>query len=180
MKYYSITQSSKYKTLIDEDLDLKLYHASSEYAFGENASTLTSKTFNLAYNTDDKKKEDRSDIFTYFRPTLIVTSKALEVISSIVPDSFIKIKINSPNTDHHGIVITSAIHDALDKEQAEFDEYPQGLVVYKYALKESKIPNLQIFRLKESPLSIFVSENFVHLAKKQKLVGVDFKEIPTN
>lgn len=177
MKYYALFQSSKYKTLVDKGEALDFYNAVTDYSFEGDSSALSLKEFDLEFNPDDRRKQDKSDLFASFRPALVVTTKALEVFNVLVPGTFEKIRVNSPNSDHQGILITALVDDALDRELAEFDEYDQGLVVYKYVLKEAALKSVDVFRLKESPISLFVSERFLILAKKNKLLGLEFREI---
>lgn len=51
------------------------------------------------------------------------------------------------------------------------------MVVYKVALNALAVQSCDVFRVAESPLSVFVSDKFVDAAKDSGLKGLDFKEV---
>lgn len=177
MKYYSITQNDDFKTLVGKQGDLALHDAAQQYAFGKDVSAVFSTQYELEFNSDDKRKKDGSDVFTFFRPVLVLTSKARELFKSIAPDSFVDIDVRSPNSDHFGVVVDTKLVGALNRELSEFDEYPNGLVVYKLVLNRPAVQECDVFRVAENPLSIYVSERFLDAAKGGDLKGLDFKEV---
>lgn len=177
MKYYSLTQSSEFKTLVGRFDDLALYDAAKQYAFGKDFNAVFSRQYELEFSSDDKKKKDGSDIFTFFRPVLIVTSKAKALFQSVIPDSVHNLNVLSPNPDHSGIVLEKLLSGAFNKEMSEFDEYPSGLVVYKMVLNAAAIQGVDVFRVAENPLSIYVSEKFVEMSKVRGLKGFEFKGV---
>ncbi|GLR36210.1 imm11 family protein [Pseudomonas plecoglossicida] len=177
MKYYSITQDSKFKTLIGRSGDLSLHAAAQQYAFGKASGSIFEWQYELEFNSDDKKKKDGSDVFTFFKPVLILTSRARAVFDSVAPDSIEDINILSPNSDHSGVLVHTVLESAFNRGLSEFDEYPNGLVVYKVALNALAVQGCDVFRVAESPLSVFVSDKFVDAAKDSGLKGLDFKEV---
>lgn len=177
MKYYSISQSDDFKTLVGKREELALHDAAQQYAFGKDASSLFSRHYELEFNSDDKRKKDGSDVFTFFRPVLVLTSKAKELFDSIAPGSFLDIDIRSPNPDHVGVVVDAKLDGALNRELSEFDEYPNGFVVYNLVLNRLAVQECDVFRVAENPLSIYVSEGFLEATKVAGLKGLDFKEV---
>ncbi|MFI7859664.1 imm11 family protein [Pseudomonas promysalinigenes] len=177
MKYYYITQSDEFKTLVGKGGELALYDAAQQYAFGKDSSTVFSRQYELEFNSDDKRKKDGSDVFTFFSPVLVLTSKAKSLLQSIASDSFVDVDVLSPNPDHLGVVVDAKIDGALNKELSEFDEYPNGLVVYKLVLNHQAVQGFDVFRVTENPLSIYVSDRFLEAAKRIGLKGLDFKEV---
>ncbi|UBM24386.1 hypothetical protein K8374_18720 [Pseudomonas sp. p1(2021b)] len=177
MRYYSVAQDSKFKTLIGEDSSLSLHAAAQQYTFGNDVESLFANQYELEFNSDDKNKKDASDIFTLFKPVLIVTSKAKILFRSVAPSSIEDVSVLSPNSDHSGILVHTVLDGAINRELSEFDEYPNGLVVYRVVLNALAVQGFDVFRVAESPLSIFVSDKFVGAAKDSGLKGLDLREI---
>ena len=73
------------------------------------------------------------------------------------------------------------IVDAIDLKESEYDIYSYNdIEVYsfrKYALQSKMLNDKHIFRLKNSTIPIFVSEQFKKLVQKHRLSGVDFLEV---
>ncbi|HHT8835046.1 imm11 family protein [Burkholderia cenocepacia] len=46
-----------------------------------------------------------------------------------------------------------------------------------YTVPISRVEGVDIFRLKENPATVFVSENFRELVERNKLKGFDFGEL---
>ncbi len=179
MKYYYITQGDEFKTLVGKGDELSLHDAAQQYAFGKDPSAVFSRQYELEFNSDDKKKKNGADVFTFFSPVLILTSKAKQLLQSIAPESFADIDIRSPDSDHLGVVIEAKVDGALNRGLSEFDEYPNGFVVYKAVLNQLAVQGHDVFRVAENPLSIYVSGRFLEAAKGVGLKGLDFKEVKT-
>ncbi|NQD57604.1 hypothetical protein HP546_19915 [Pseudomonas sp. CM25] len=154
-----------------------MHEAAEQYAFGKDATAVFSRQYELEFNSDDKRKKDGADVFTFFKPVLILTSKARELLKSIAPESFLDIHVRSPNPDHLGVVVDAKLVGAFNRELSEFDEYPNGLVVYKLVLNRLVVQGYDVFRVDENPLSIYVSDRFLEAAEGVDLKGLDFKEV---
>jgi hypothetical protein len=68
--------------------------------------------------------------------------------------------------------------EAVDMKKSEYFELIPGKYCFvSFAVKEDKIKNFDIFRLKENDVNIFVSEKFQKVIKSNKLTGFDFTKI---
>ena len=68
--------------------------------------------------------------------------------------------------------------EAVDMGQSEYIELMPGKYVFvSFAVKEEKISDFDIFRLKENDVQIFVSEKFKNIIKSNKLTGFDFTKV---
>jgi len=156
---------------------MALHEAAQQYAFGKDTTAVFSRQYELEFNPDDKSKKDGSDVFTFFEPVLVLTSKARGLLKSIAPESVLDIHVRSPNPDHLAVVVYAKLVGAFNRELSEFDEYPNALVVYKLVLNRLALQGCDVFRVAENPLSIYVSDRFLEAAKEVDLKGLDFKEV---
>jgi hypothetical protein len=74
------------------------------------------------------------------------------------------------------------IVDALDLENSkysvhEIDENEKMISVQKYAIKGSMIKDIDIFRLKDHNMSIFISEKLKKAMEKNGITGCDYLEV---
>jgi hypothetical protein len=72
--------------------------------------------------------------------------------------------------------------DALDLENSKFSTYTNidgsNLIsVNVYALKKEEISDIDILRIKDSNIPIFISDKLRKIIKKNKLTGCDFVEV---
>ena len=76
--------------------------------------------------------------------------------------------------------------DALDLENSVYEYFDiegrreKWLSVIKYGLKEKKLGEHNIFRLRESPMALFVSEKFKNIAENNKMLGFQFLRVKTS
>ncbi|WP_366919790.1 imm11 family protein [Burkholderia cenocepacia] len=76
-----------------------------------------------------------------------------------------------------GFHVTRVIENAVDMDVSKFKVCPQATVFIKIFLLKSRVEWIDIFRLKESPATVFISENFRELVERNKLKGFDFGEV---
>ena len=117
----------------------------------------------------------------------IFSEKAVKLLGDLISSDIQLLPIRVVNRDsdleiEKYFVVNVLPHlDALDLENSVYSYLDVGdekrLSVKKYAIKEEKIGNHHIFRLKSSPFSIFVSEEFYKIAKKNKMRGYEFVKV---
>ena len=120
----------------------------------------------------------------------IFSEKTIKLFSDLIGNDvqLLPIKIVNKDTgqeiDKYFVVNVLPFLDALDLENSVYDyfgtEEEKRLSVIKYGIKEEKICGHHIFRLKDSPFSLFVSEKFYKTSKKNKLLGCNFLEVKTS
>ncbi|KPY85809.1 hypothetical protein RA263_27330 [Pseudomonas syringae pv. tagetis] len=175
MKYYKITQDDRYKTLIDGDSSNSLQQFAIQLAYGK-VELKGDEAFKVKYNEDDHKKRPLSDIYTFFRPILIASEKAIEALQCTKKQQ--PLKLESPQEGLVGFFVTTLLENHLDKEKSKYDQGPNGYVVYKMALKNVSTIKHDMFRILESPQTIIVSEHVKERILERKLKGFTLVEIP--
>ncbi|MFO3664499.1 MULTISPECIES: imm11 family protein [Pseudomonas syringae group genomosp. 2] len=175
MKYYKITQDDRYKTLIDGDSAKSLQQFAIELAYGK-VELKGDEVFKVKYNEDDSKKKPLSDIYTFFRPIVIASEKAIEALQCTGEQQPLKLEL--PQEGFLGFFVTPLLENYLDKEKSKYDQGPNGYVVYKMVLKNVSTIKYDMFRILESPQTIIISEQVKERILKRKLKGFTFVEIP--
>ncbi|WP_353254895.1 imm11 family protein [Burkholderia anthina] len=129
----------------------------------------------LTWGTSRRKKT--SDVHTMLSPFLVFSQRALDVLAPVLRDSGEILQVDAPVKDMFGFHVTRVIENAVDMDASRFKVYPQATVFNKIFILKSRIEGADIFRLKESPATVFVSERFRELVEQNKLKGFDFGEI---
>lgn len=110
----------------------------------------------------------------------ILTDKLLLNQVQYLPIKLIEAKSKEENLSFYVANIICVV-DALDLESSKYDifelENEKIISVQKYALKQSKIENSHIFRLKDDTIPIFVSEEIKTIIQKNSLLGFAFLEV---
>ncbi|WP_169316102.1 imm11 family protein, partial [Pseudomonas agarici] len=146
-----------------------------ELAFREASLDPESELYSVVYNSDDKKKKASSDFYTYFRPVLILSKRAYDEL--IFLQDLPCLRISSPRTDDVAIFVSTVLKNAFDYEKSDYDKGPNGYVVYKPVLKLSADCTEAIFRIAESPQSLFVNQLFKDSVESKGLKGLKFREV---
>lgn len=175
MKIYTITQDEKYKTLVDGEHVESLQEFATKLAFREASLDSESELHSVIYNSDDKKKKALSDFYTYFRPVLILSKTAYDELFFL--QKFPCLKISSPRPDDIAVFVSKILKNAFDYEKSDYDKGPNGYVVYKPVLKLSADRTEAIFRITESPQSLFVNQFFKDSVESKGLKGLKFREV---
>lgn len=175
VKYYKITQDDRYKTLIDGDSAKSLQQFAIQLAYGK-AELKGDEVFKVKYNEDDHKKKPLSDIYTFFRPILIASEKAVEALQCTKKQQPLNLEL--PQEGLVGFFVTPLLENHLDKEKSKYDQGPDGYVVYKMVLKNVSTIEYDMFRILESPQTIIVSEQVKERILERKLKGFTLIEIP--
>lgn len=118
----------------------------------------------------------------------LVTGKFRQILDNIASGSiqFLPVRVSNGGgniglAECYLANITSLI-DALDLGNSEYfyidtDNKEKVLSVVKFALKRSRIPDIDIFRIQDDYFSIFVSETIKKTVKKNGITGCDFLEV---
>nr|WP_244110323.1 DUF1629 domain-containing protein [Burkholderia cenocepacia] len=110
-------------------------------------------------------------------PFLLFSERALDVLAPVLHDSGEILLVEAPIKDMFGFHVTRVIESAVDMDASKFKVYPRATVFNKIFLLKSRIEGADIFRLKESPATVFVSERFRELVEQNELKGFDFGEV---
>ncbi|MCL2492759.1 MAG: hypothetical protein FWF33_01800 [Clostridiales bacterium] len=121
----------------------------------------------------------------------IFSERALKLFGNIISDDVQLLPVNIINKDtgqeieKYYVVNILAFLDALDLENSLYTYHKiesinkTWLSVIKYGLKKSEIGEHNIFRLKDSPMAVFVSEKFKKVVETNKMLGLDFLQVKT-
>ncbi|WP_058034495.1 imm11 family protein [Burkholderia pseudomallei] len=126
----------------------------------------------LSWGTPRRNKT--SDIQTMLSPFLVFSAKAFDALAFLLEGSGQLLPVETPVEGMRGFHVTRVLEDAVDMKASKFKIYPQATVFNKIVLMVDRVRNVSIFRLKESPAAVFVSDQFKHAVQANKLKGFDF------
>ena len=175
MKIYSITQSDKYKALIDADQVKNLQQFATKLAYGDTTLACESRVYRVMYNSDDKNKAALSDFFTFFRPVLVISGKAYGELDFL--QAYPQVKLLGPRVGDVAVFVTELLPGVFDCEQSDYDIGEGGYVVYKAVLKMPENYSGEIFRVPENPQALYVNQVFKNTVESKNLKGLVFKEV---
>lgn len=117
----------------------------------------------------------------------ILSEKAAKLFSGLIKNDIqmLPIKILNKDTrqaiDEYFVLNILSLIEALDLENSVYNyvitEGKKELAVIKYGIKETKVIDHHIFRLKESPFAIFVSKEFKKVAEDNTMLGMEFLKV---
>lgn len=176
---YGMRQDEAFQPLVQVDGD-------GEVAYDESvairATALCGRGFGqdydpvkLAWGTSRRKKT--SDVHTMLSPFLVFSERAFDALAPLLHDSGEILQVEAPIKGMLGFHVTRVIEGAVDMEASKFKIYPQATVFNKISILRGRVEGVDIFRLKESPAIVFVSENFREWVEQKKLKGFDFGEV---
>jgi hypothetical protein len=177
-KIYALNQDDAFQALVQ-------VNAKGEVAYEDSvairATSLCGKPFgedyksiNLSWSSSRGKKD--SDVHAMLSPFLVFSGKAFESLSCLLLNNGQVLAVESPVVGMKGFHITRAVDDAIDMDESIFKVYPQATVFNKIVLLEERVRGIDIFRLKEKPSMVFVSEKFKEMTENHKLRGFNFGE----
>lgn len=138
-------------------------------------------------------KPDEGTIFTDYLGNnlgwLIISSKFKSMLEKLgndgiqlLPIILINQKDNTKSHDYFVVNFSKLYEGIFDYESSMYvgPKPAPEKIAFKparfYALREAKMEGLNLFKVKECPLPIFISEALQKEIKKQKLTGFDFKK----
>jgi hypothetical protein len=175
MNIYTLTESDQYKTLVDEEHVGGLQEFASSLAFNRALLPIQEFVGRVIYNPGDSKKKADSDFYTFFRPVLIASESAIGKLSALA--KLPKINVVTPRKGDTALYVPNVVSGLFNFEQSDYDEGPSGYVVYRTVLNSTVALTEQIFRIPESPMVLFVTQDFKDEVLLNGLKGLVFREI---
>ncbi|HDR9074518.1 imm11 family protein [Burkholderia vietnamiensis] len=176
---YGMRQDEAFQPLVQVDDDGEIAY---DKSVAIRATALCGRGFGedydpvqLTWGTSHRKKT--SDVHTMLSPFLVFSERAFDALAPLIHDNGEVLQVEAPIKGMLGFHVTRVIENAVDMEASKFKVYPQATVFNKICLLGSRVEGVDIFRLKESPATVFVSERFRELVEQNKLKGFDFGEV---
>jgi len=148
---------------------------------------------NIFMQAKKKKNDgDPDDALQNYRMIPIYSERLIQELNKkdITGIQYLPIKIMRPNNIClSGFCIANFLNyvDAFDYERSVYDrfsnDFPNPNVrgeiagILRYVLKEAKLKDMDVIRLKEYNQSFFVSERFKKIFEHNKFTGYSFKEV---
>jgi hypothetical protein len=175
MNIYTLTEGDKYKTLVDEDHAGGLQEFASSLAFNRALLPIQEFVGRVIYSPEDSKKKALSDFYTFFRPVLIASESAVGSLAALA--KLPKVNVVTPREGDTALYVPNVVSGLFNFEGSEYDEGPNGYVVYRTVLNSTVALTEQIFRIPESPMTLFVTQEFKDEVLLNKLKGLVFREV---
>ncbi|MDR0244628.1 MAG: double-CXXCG motif protein [Burkholderia sp.] len=176
---YGLRQGDEFQALVQVDDDGEIAYDAS---VAIRATALCGQEFGedyepvkLTWGTSRRKKT--SDVQAMLSPFLVFSEKAFDALAPLLQGSGQILPVEAPVEGMHGFHVTRVLEDAVDMEASKYKVYPQATVFNKIVILKNRVEGVDIFRLKESPETVFVSERFKSVVHEHKLKGFDFGEI---
>lgn len=144
---------------------------------------------NIIMSFDPDEGQRFSDYIANNLGWFVVTSRFKEILEKVQDFElqFIPIKLKNRRDGNlqeiFFLVNICSLLSGLDLEHSKYSIFTTGdekvISVKVYALKKNVIKMHHIFRLKESNLAIFVSEELKNIIQKNEITGCDFLEVKT-
>jgi hypothetical protein len=123
------------------------------------------------------RKKQNSDIHTLLSPFLILSEIAFEALLPFIDGMGDLVSVVAPVEGFRGFHVTQVVDGAVDMNASKFRIYPEATIFNKIVLLEEKVQGVDIFRLREKPAAVFVSERFKEAVLSSKLKGVNFEKV---
>ncbi|MCA8300993.1 hypothetical protein LGN24_05765 [Burkholderia seminalis] len=176
---YGLRQDEAFQPLVQVDGDGEIAY---DKSVAIRATALCGRGFGqdydlvkLTWGTSRRKKT--SDVHAMLSPFLVFSERALGVLAPVLHGSGEILQVEAPIKGVVGFHVTRVIENAVDLDASKFKIHPQATVFNKIYLLRSRIEGIDIFRLKESPATVFVSEHFRGGVEQNRLKGFDFGDI---
>ena len=176
---YGMRQDEAFQPLVQVDDDGEIAY---DKSVAIRATALCGRGFGqdydpvkLTWGTSRRKKT--SDVHTMLSPFLVFSERAFDALAPLLDGSGEILQVEAPIKGMLGFHVTRVIENAVDMDASKFKVYPQATVFNRIYLLGSRIAGVDIFRLKESPATVFVSERFREFVERNKLKGFDFGEV---
>jgi hypothetical protein len=176
---YSLKQNDAFQALVQINED-------GEIAYDESVAIRATKLCGQSFGRDYKpvslswgepRKKKLSDIYSLLSPFIVFSETALETLSPLLKDAGEELSVIAPINNVRGFHVVRALENVVDMAASKFKIYPTATVFSKIVLLGDKVKDVDIFRIKEKPASVFVSEGFKNTVLSNKLKGFDFSEV---
>ena len=101
--------------------------------------------------------------------------KIIEDHSDLKNFNFLPTKIEKEN---YWLLNVIGFLDCFDKEKSTFSTYSNGEPdeIQNIVFNEKNIPSVSIFKIKESPINIFITDGFKKIIDNHNISGIDYLE----
>lgn len=164
-----------YYRVIEEDLEL--FQLLFDNEFDNFLPALTKWEEISLQKTEQKVDCDFCQIEEF--DCILVNEKTKKFLSSFL--SFCDIEFlpcKTENGYYYILHITNLIKDSIIEEDSEFEKTEQGSIinVTNLVLEYELVENKPLFKIKELPYIVFMSDDFEEFCMQQGLTGIDFSE----
>jgi hypothetical protein len=144
-------------------------------ALGSIAFGTTYVPIEVAVDKSTTKKKCKADICsTGFSPFLIFSGEASKALSSFLDTSGERLTLKGPWPNYFGFHVTLELENAVDLTQSVYTMYGEYPVVRKAALRAEVVRGHAMFKVKEQPSNVYVSEEFRLAFEGNNLKGAKF------
>jgi hypothetical protein len=111
--------------------------------------------------------------------SLIISSKAKESLFSFLAGCNVEyLPCKTENGEYYILNITNLIEGSIMEDMSEFKKSEQGTItnVTNLIFYFESVENKPIFKIKELPYMLFISDEFEEFCLEHNLTGIDFSE----
>lgn len=177
---YVLAKDEKFPTLVQDDSEQKLT-AETDFALIAASPDMHGKDFGADYRPlklrvapEDVRKKGESDVQTHFMSFLIFTEKALGALAGLLEGGGQVLPVDSRFPNLKGFHVTRVLDDVVDFERSQYVMYEKGPLIRKLVLRKEKVENIPIFKIREDPTRVFVSDEFARRVERKGLKGFSF------
>lgn len=147
---------------------------------------------NVSFKYDSREGNVLSDYAANSLTWLVISKKCYQSIQKIIADNGVQFlpvqlidrsEIQRP-INYYVSNVVDMVEDAIDMEKSKYTMFGSGdnkvVSFLKYVLRKEVIKGHHIFKLKEAPFSVFVSEQIRASIIQNGMTGFDFLEIAVN
>ncbi|MBN3724989.1 imm11 family protein [Burkholderia sp. Ac-20379] len=180
-RIYSLRQDDAFQALVQIDGNGDIPYDTS---VAIRATARCGQTFGADYEPvrlswGAPRRRKNGDIHTLLSPFLVLSMRAFDALSLLLQGSGEVLPVDAPVAGMAGFHITRVLEDAVDMQKSAFKVYPQATVFNRIVLLERAVRDADIFRLRERPATVFVSDKFKDAVEANALKGFDFgEEVP--
>jgi uncharacterized protein DUF1629 len=176
---FELRQDDSFQALVQVD-------HTGEIAYESSVAIQATRLCGQSFGTDFKpiilswgasRKKRNSDIHTMLSPFLVFSAIAFEALLSFLDGKGDLMSVIAPVEGVRGFHVTQVVEGAVDMDASKFKIYPTATIFKEIVLLEKKVQGIDIFRLREKPAAIFVSERFKEAVLSNKLKGANFGKI---
>ena len=141
---------------------------------------------NMVFEYDPKEGDVITDYLGNVYGWDMFSEKAINLFGDLISNDvqLLPIKVVNKDTgleiDKFFVLNVLTSLDALDLENSKCVYIGAELSVMVYAIKGDNVGSHHIFRLKDEPFSVFVSEKIYKIIKKHKMLGCELVKLHTS
>ena len=110
---------------------------------------------------------------------LMLSDRAVSIFGPLLTGAGYLLNTFLPAADHYKLFICERLIDAIDQEKSDIERFRDGGVWWlrRYELQKELLQDMHVLRLKHRRNKLFVSDQFVRLAREHELTGFEFTEV---